>query len=989
MSPSNSELRQAASETDMQDEEILSDDGSEGSTPSNGEEEGMLPPVQQTKSAYYDYASEKLMSNAESKMLYQRHHMENMQNDGEPHSPISRARTFSYATGKDAGYGGLSRSVSNASHTSARSYSLRQKGRTPVTSAPSENLDEPGIGGGPSQDDTRPDGHPYQAQEQNQQDFVSDPNEGVGYALSGSEVAPELRDICTKIKKVLDTRRRYLELSLQRAEDDPRHKPSWDIYPPPPLPAWVEENNPPLPPPSGTNSLENSKTDSLNEPPSSQGKKRRKAGCDIGEDFDMNELLPLPGEDDSIVFKLDQASVYQVYGSPKSMESDQPIAKVPTLRRYYKDLVSLEDWAADGPSKSYAYRQLDILDGKYNLYKLEHDYQETVDCKTVPHRDFYNVRKVDTHVHHSSCMNQKHLLRYIKSKMKKSPDDIVMYRDGNTLTLKEVFESINLTAYDLSIDTLDMHAHTDSFHRFDKFNLKYNPMGESRLREIFLKTDNYTKGKFLAEVTREVISDLESSKYQFVEWRVSIYGKSLDEWDKLARWVVHNKLFSHNVRWLVQIPRLYLPWKRNETIDNFEQLIVNIFQPLFEVTHNPSKHPELHVFLQRVIGFDTVDDESKQERRLYRKYPTARGWDTLQNPPYTYWIYYLFANMASLNVWRKRRGFSTFVLRPHCGEAGDPDHLAAAVLCCHSISHGITLRKVPCYQYIFYLDQIGIAMSPLSNNALFLTYERNPFPRYFNRGLNVSLSTDDPLQFAFTKEPLIEEYSVAAQIYKLSAVDMCELAENSVLQSGFEHALKKHWLGEACHLPGVLGNRVAKSNVPDVRKRFRQDTLDFERSVYVMTSIIYSSSDVDFLHLHVGNVSWRCCRNRTDVTYSIERYAAPTETAKIPSRTASLRLPAPQSLNAAPRIPKSQSNIDMTPMDGSYATQNLKTPTRSSSMIWSDAANTAPKMFPGLVHERTRRNSVRQNNGPERDGDGIALGRPRTKDGHEETVPEE
>jgi adenosine deaminase len=42
-------------------------------------------------------------------------------------------------------------------------------------------------------------------------------------------------------------------------------------------------------------------------------------------------------------------------------------------------------------------------------------------------------------------------------------------------------------------------------------------------------------------------------------------------------------------------------------------------------------------------------------------------------------------------------------------------------------------------------------MSPLSNNALFLTYERNPFPNFFRTGLNVSLSTDDPLQFHFTK----------------------------------------------------------------------------------------------------------------------------------------------------------------------------------------------------------------------------------------------
>ena len=40
----------------------------------------------------------------------------------------------------------------------------------------------------------------------------------------------------------------------------------------------------------------------------------------------------------------------------------------------------------------------------------------------------------------------------------KSPDEVVLYRDGKHLTLKEVFESINLTAYDLSIDTLDMHV---------------------------------------------------------------------------------------------------------------------------------------------------------------------------------------------------------------------------------------------------------------------------------------------------------------------------------------------------------------------------------------------------------------------------------------------------------------------------------------------------------------------------------------------------
>lgn len=123
-------------------------------------------------------------------------------------------------------------------------------------------------------------------------------------------------------------------------------------------------------------------------------------------------------------------------------------------------------------------------------------------------------------------------------------------------------------------------------------------------------------------------------------------------------------------------------------------------------------------------------------------------------------IYYMYANMASLNAWRRERRFSespqltdhscpssiadvsdTFVLRPHCGEAGDPDHLSSAFLTSHSISHGILLRKVPALQYLFYLKQIGLAMSPLSNNALFLTYERNPFKDFFRTGLNVSLST--------------------------------------------------------------------------------------------------------------------------------------------------------------------------------------------------------------------------------------------------------
>ena len=55
---------------------------------------------------------------------------------------------------------------------------------------------------------------------------------------------------------------------------------------------------------------------------------------------------------------------------------------------------------------------------------------------------------------------------------------------------------------------------------------------------------------------QEVIHDLEESKYQNAEPRLSIYGRNWYEWDNLAKWAVKNNVYSDNVRWLIQIPRL-------------------------------------------------------------------------------------------------------------------------------------------------------------------------------------------------------------------------------------------------------------------------------------------------------------------------------------------------------------------------------------------------------------------------------------------------
>lgn len=163
-----------------------------------------------------------------------------------------------------------------------------------------------------------------------------------------------------------------------------------------------------------------------------------------------------------------------------------------------------------------------------------------------------------------------------------------------------------------------------------------------------------------------------------------------------------------------------------------------------------------------------------------------------------------------------------------CECAGDFNHLAAAFLTAESVNHGITMRSFFSCQYLYYLTQIGVAMSPLSNNKLFLEFGKHPFKSFFLRGLRVSLSTDDPLLLHYTKEPLVEEYCVAAQLWKLSNADLCEIARNSVLTSGWEHPFKVHFLGSSYHLPGSKGNNVLYTNVPDIRLQFRQEALDAE-----------------------------------------------------------------------------------------------------------------------------------------------------------------
>lgn len=183
--------------------------------------------------------------------------------------------------------------------------------------------------------------------------------------------------------------------------------------------------------------------------------------------------------------------------------------------------------------------------------------------------------------------------------------------------------------------------------------------------------------------------------------------------------------------------------------------------------------------------------------------------------------------MEVLNKLRSARGLNTLAFRPHAGETGNPMHLATTYLLCPSINHGINLEHQVSLQYLYYLDQIGLSISPLSNNFLFRKIATSPFPKLFRRGLNVTLSTDDPLLFHMSDDALLEEYSVARASFDLSMTDVSEIARNSILQSGFETELKKKWLGDD-YLKGVTFCDESKTHVPLIRAKFRAEHLAIE-----------------------------------------------------------------------------------------------------------------------------------------------------------------
>ena len=84
---------------------------------------------------------------------------------------------------------------------------------------------------------------------------------------------------------------------------------------------------------------------------------------------------------------------------------------MPDLETFVTDMQHMCAMIADGPLKSFCYRRLSYLQSKFQLHVLLNELRELAAQKAVPHRDFYNCRKV-TEIVEQRILHPK-LIRFI------------------------------------------------------------------------------------------------------------------------------------------------------------------------------------------------------------------------------------------------------------------------------------------------------------------------------------------------------------------------------------------------------------------------------------------------------------------------------------------------------------------------------------------------------------------------------------------------
>lgn len=324
--------------------------------------------------------------------------------------------------------------------------------------------------------------------------------------------------------------------------------------------------------------------------------------------------------DCKLVFQLGGNGVMELYHRD-DVDKKNNLCIVPDVDEYNSDYQRMVEMVSEGFMRSYCFQRLQLLSSAFRTHITMNGSVESQEQGNLLGTDFFRTLKIDNHIHAAGAPSAKLFVNFVTNKLETEHDTVVS-KDGKTL--KQVFDENGLDKDHLTIDAFDVLADYSVYQRFDNFNAKYSPFRMADMRRIFLKTSNSMGGRYFAELMKLVFSRHEESKghSSAVEMRLSIYGMEREEWQDLAEWMltdwggdIPGPVLSSNNRWMIQIPRLWRIFRTKPGNDGkgYDEMLENIFTPMFEATLYPEQHPKVAEALKHIVGIDSVDDEGASE----------------------------------------------------------------------------------------------------------------------------------------------------------------------------------------------------------------------------------------------------------------------------------------------------------------------------------------------------------------------------------------
>jgi len=137
----------------------------------------------------------------------------------------------------------------------------------------------------------------------------------------------------------------------------------------------------------------------------------------------------------------------------------------------------------------------------------------------------------------------------------------------------------------------------------------------------------------------------------------------------------------------------------------------------------------------------------------------------------------------------KRRGFR---LTAHAGEAAGPESIWTVIrkLRCERIGHGVRAKEDPQLVSFLKKSQIPLEVCVTSNvkTKVFESVEAHPIKQFYNKGLMVTVNSDDPTMF---NTSLTQEYLQLAEKLGFSQQDIRQLTLNGVEASFMPDEMKE------------------------------------------------------------------------------------------------------------------------------------------------------------------------------------------------------